>query len=78
VISNSMRIVVNGRDVRFDPATITYEEVVTLAGESGTPSVTYSSKRDGDTRRAGTMYPGCSPVLLTDVMVFTVIHTGAA
>ncbi len=73
-----MRVVVNGSAAWFDPITITYEEVVALAGETGTPSVTYCSKRDGDTRRSGTMHPGCSPVLLSDVMSFTVIHTGGA
>ena len=71
-------ITVNGRLIDVYPTNISYEEVVALAGLTGAPSVTYISKRDGDVQRAGTMYPGCSPVLLTDVMVFNVAHTGAA
>jgi len=73
-----MRIIVNGFAVYFEPACISYQEIVELAGLTGTPSVTYSSKRDGDVRREGTMHAGCSPVLLTDVMVFNVVHTGGA
>lgn len=75
---NPMKIVVNGNLVEFEPAYISYEEIVALAGLTGTPSVTYRSKRDGDVRREGTMYTGCSPVLLTDVMTFSVVHTGGA
>jgi hypothetical protein len=73
-----MKIIVNGRLVEFEPVTISYDEVVALAGLEGAPSVAYCSKRDGDARREGTMYAGCSPVLLTDVMSFTVVHTGGA
>jgi len=32
----------------------------------------------GPWRHRGTMHPGCSPVLITDVMIFYVTHTGAA
>lgn len=73
-----MRIVVNGQSIKTDAISISYEEIVELAGYSGNPSVTYCSKLDGDVRRQGTMYAGCSPVLLTDVMIFDVVHTGAA
>lgn len=73
-----MKIMVNGCLVDFEPVCISYEEIVALAGLTGTPSVTYCSKRDGDVRREGTMYTGCSPVLVTDVMVFNVSHTGGA
>lgn len=75
-----MRIIVNGVpiDLENTPFHLTYEQVVKLAGETGNPSVTYCSKRDGDTQRSGTMYSGCAPVLLTDVMVFNVVHTDGA
>lgn len=73
-----MKIIVNGSLVDFEPACISYEEIVALAGLIGRPSVTYCSKRDGDVRREGIMYVGCSPVLLTDVMAFSVVHTGDA
>ncbi len=73
-----MKITVNGKLIDFEPASITYSEVVALASLAGTPSVTYCSKRDGDTRREGTMYPGCSPVFVGDVMIFNVAHTGGA
>lgn len=74
----AVKIIVNGRPVDFEPAHISYAEIVGLAGLTGTPSVTYCSKRDGDVRREGTMYTGCSPVLVTDVMTFDVVHTGGA
>ena len=77
-MSENVKITVNGELVDFAPVTITYEEVVALAGLTGTPSVAYCSKRDGDTRRSGTMYMGCPPVLVADAMVFNAIHTGAA
>lgn len=73
-----MKIIVNGRLVDFESVCISYEEVIALAGLIGTPSVTYCSKRDGDVRREGTMYTGCSPVLVSDVMTFNVAHTGGA
>lgn len=75
---SNAKITVNGSLVDFEPVCISYEQVVALAGFTGTPSVTYSSKRDGDVHRQGTMYTGCSPVLLTDAMVFNVAHTGNA
>jgi hypothetical protein len=77
-MKNNTKITVNDRLVEFEPISISYEEVVALSGLTGTPSVTYCSKRDGDIRRQGTMYMGCSPVLVTDAMTFNVVHTGGA
>lgn len=77
-MSDRAMIAVNGRLIEFEPTHISYEEIIAIAGMTGTPSVTYCSKRDGDTRRQGTMYTGCSPVLITDAMVFDVVHTGGA
>lgn len=74
-MNNDTKVCVNGRLVAFEPAHITYEEIVRLSGLTGNPSVTYCSKRDGDVRRQGTMYAGCSPVLVTDAMTFNIVHT---
>lgn len=75
---NIAKITVNGQLVEFEPVCISYEEVVAFSGLSGSPSVAYCSRRDGDVRRQGTMYVGCSPVLVTDAMTFNVAHTGGA
>lgn len=74
-MKNDTKITMNGQLVGFEPATITYEEVVALSGLTGTPSVTYCSKRDGFVQRQGRMYKGCSPVLVTGAMTFNVVHT---
>lgn len=75
-----MRIIINDRVIDIHEATLqlTYEEVVALGGESGTPFVKYSSKRDDVVVRSGTMNPGGFPVLLTDVMWFRITQTGSA
>lgn len=77
-MAEPMRIIVNGESVMCEHVAVTYEHIVAAAGKTGTPSVVYSSQRDGDAQRSGTMYPGCAPVRLTDVMIFTVAHTGNA
>lgn len=73
-----MRVIVNGCSIQTDLVCVSYEEVVEWAGLTGTPSVIYCSRRDGDVRRQGTMYAGCPSVLLSDVMTFNVAHTGGA
>jgi hypothetical protein len=73
------KIAINENWVEFAPVCITYEEVITLAGLTGSEYVvTYRSKRDGHIQREGRMKPGCAPVLVTDVMMFSVAHTGNA
>lgn len=72
-----MLIHVNGVETTTDLQIATYEQVVELAGERGSPSVAYSY-RVGVHQRAGTMYPGCKPIELATGMVFTVVHTGNA
>lgn len=73
------KIAINETWVEFAPACITYEEVVALAGHTGNEYVvTYRSKRDGRVQREGRMRPGCDPVLVTDVMLFSVTRTGDA
>lgn len=73
-----MHINVNGRSFTFANSQIGYEEVVRLAEMTGTPSVTYVSKRRDDSRRSGAMHTGCTSVELEDGMVFNVVHTGNA
>ncbi len=73
-----MKITVNGNRLDFFGSQIGYAEVVKLADMSGSPSVTYQGPRAGDTRRSGTMRPGCMPVELDDGMVFNVAHTDRA
>jgi hypothetical protein len=71
-------VVVNGAAKDVDVVHLTYAEVVILAGSSGSPSVTYLGPPHGDSRRSGTVYPGCPPVLLEHGMVFEVVHTSGA
>lgn len=70
-----MKIIVNGANQDFFGSQISYEEVVALAGEKGTPSVTYRGRRQGDSQRSGMMHPGCKPVPLDEGMVFNVAST---
>lgn len=73
-----MILVVNGRECEFDKNTISYEEIVALAGEKGYPTVTYMGPRHGDSRRSGEMHYSCKPVVLEAKMIFSVIHTDNA
>lgn len=69
---------IDGLEVDFVGEHISYEEVVRLAGLTGNPSVAYRSLWRGDSRRIGTMYPGCRPVIVEAGMYFNVMHTGNA
>lgn len=74
-----MTIIVNGEEKDFSGEThIDYEDVVLLAGKSGSPTVTYRGPKTGDSRREGIMHPGCEPVMLVERMVFNVVHTDKA
>jgi len=73
-----MKIYVNAREHLLDPGFVTYRDVVNLAEERGTPTVTYHVRLDGDLSRSGVMYTGCKPVDLADGMVFNVMHTDNA
>lgn len=73
-----MKITVNDRLVDFESMSISYGEVIALAGITDTPYVTYGRKRDGEIRREGTMHAGCSAIPITDEMAFNVTHTGGA
>lgn len=72
-----MKITVNGTEHVLPDGQYptTYEQLVELAGETGTPSVAVSL---GDKSRAGLApYPGSS-VELDDGARVTVVHTGNA
>ena len=56
---------------------VSYEQLVQLAGMKGSPSIAYSGPRTGDTRREGTVHIGQS-ITTQQGMNFTVIHTGNA
>lgn len=75
------RIIVNGDEVLvptgWEP-TLTYEEVVSLAGMRGNPSVAYANTRPDGSRKIGTMCAGCTPIEWEDGMSFTVSHTGGS
>lgn len=72
-----MKIIINGTAVNHDSASVTYEEVVRLAGEKGNPSVSYKTARNGDSQRSGTMYEGKRVTVEPD-MIFNVMHTNKA
>jgi hypothetical protein len=72
-------LLVNGKKMRVELTQLTYEQVLSLAGMTGTPSVVYRWRATlGDVSRQGTMWPGCEPVHLGDGMIFNVAHTGGA
>jgi hypothetical protein len=73
-----MKIVVNGKELDFAGAQVSYEEIVKLAGKTGYPTVTYRGPRHNDSRREGEMHTGCSSVAIEPGMVFNAVHTGNA
>jgi hypothetical protein len=72
-----MKIKVNGEMRDFEGTSITYEQIVELAGKKGHPSVTYSVRVSDDIRRSGPMHAGTS-VTVVESMTFSAIHTGNA
>jgi hypothetical protein len=74
-----MKIIINGTQQDLDTTHFTYEDLIALAGfeEGRTISITYRSKRMGDTQRSGMLIPGRS-VELEDGMVFNAYDTGMA
>ncbi len=73
-----INIVVNGIAMETRRDVVTYEEVVSLAGKTGTPSVTFMAKRRDGTKMEGTMHTGSPSLQLKEGTVFNVISTGAA
>lgn len=72
-----IKIIVNGLEFLVEE-TVTYEQIVELAGKRGNPTVVYSSKKRGDSQRSGEMHTGCRPVRVEPFMVFSAMHTGNA
>lgn len=74
-----MNFVVNGEKAYHGVEEITYEEVATLAGYKPNQilSVVYQGKKNGDSRRSGTLSPG-KTTKLEDGMVFSVADTSNA
>lgn len=72
-----IRIIVNGLEFLVEEK-VTYEQIVELAGKRGNPTVTYSTRRKGDSRRSGEMHQGCNPVQVEEGMMFNAMHTGNA
>ena len=72
-----MKINVNGELRDFEGTSITYEQIVEMAGKKGNPSVIYNVRISDDMRRSGPMHAG-SRVTIVEGMTFSVIHTGNA
>ena len=72
---NPTTIIVNGQEHHVEGHDfLAYEQIVMLAGMSGTPSMTW---RDRSTNAGGILAPGRS-VAVRPGLVFNVAHTGAA
>lgn len=71
------KFTVNGDEHEWPVVTIMYDEVVKLAGLTGSPTIMYKSPRNGDTYRSGCLHRG---LLLNNIdgLRFTVCHTGNA
>lgn len=69
---------VNGRLITTEERTsLTYADVLALAGMRGTPTVTYHTRERGDTKRSGIMHPG-DVVEYVHLLQFNCVHTGDA
>ena len=74
-----MYIIVNGETHFIDQETLSYEDIVLMAGRKPDRilTVVYSTRRKGDEQRQGTLTPGGS-TLIEDGMVFSVADTSSA
>lgn len=71
-----MNIIVNGEKAFHGLETISYSQVVQLAGydRDRILSVTYQGRKNGDSRRSGILIPG-REVALEEGMIFNVADT---
>lgn len=69
-----MTIILNGKNIVVDTATLTYEKIVELAGKRGTPTITYAYKKSRD----GGEIVEDDTISIEDDMVITCMHTGNA
>ncbi len=70
-----IRIYINGEERWLGLKSISYAWVVSLAWMRRDPTVIYWGPGEKDTRREGTMYPGCPDLELEDGMYFGIVHT---
>jgi hypothetical protein len=75
--ADKMHIIINGTRIEFYEASITYEQVIDLAGQPNGASVMYVGPRHGDSQRSGIMHEG-KVVRVEDGMKFDAVHTGNA
>lgn len=71
-------VTVNGEKKTVLIQPLSYEAVVVLAGEKGSPSVTWKLQIAGGGLSSGTMHPGSASIIPNDGLVFNVSHTGNA
>lgn len=68
-----VKVKINGKEQDIEDRVLAYEHIVTLAGKTGTPSVTW----DAPDSPGGILIPG-STVLVKDGLSLSVHHTGNA
>jgi hypothetical protein len=67
-----MKVNINGEEHEVEQETLSYEQLVELAGYKGTPTATYYHNHHG-----GSLYKS-KAVKLEDGMSFSVCHTNSA
>lgn len=72
-----MKITINGDAHETTAATLTYEDVVKLAGMTGTPSVMWKARGPAG-ESTGIMHTGSYSIVPSDGLSFNVAHTGNA
>lgn len=75
VKQQALTINVNGKDHIINRASISYEEVLSIAGVSDGASCTYHGKTHGDSSRSGILYKGGRAITIEDGMIFNVHNT---
>lgn len=73
-----IEITINGRRHVVGGSAISYEQVVQLAGEQGTPSMTQYWRGGHAKGREGRILSPGQSVPLDDGLVFCAVHTGNA
>ncbi len=73
-----MKITINGTQVEIDAETLTYEDVVRLAGMSGTPSIMWRVRNASGGLSSGLMHTASCGIVPSEGLVFNVSHTGNA
>jgi FKBP-type peptidyl-prolyl cis-trans isomerase len=74
----TMKITINGDAHETTAETLTYEDVVKLAGMTGTPSVMWRVKNATGGLSNGIMHTGSYAIVPSEGLVFNVAHTGNA